>query len=736
MPITNPSRSLLPSSEPDPDPPPSDSWARPLALGLLALIAVLLFTIAGRANAAGLLVADGGFGGVLEMKEHTVNVTINNGVAVTEVEQIFLNTENRQVEALYTFPVPKGASVANFSMWINGKEMIGEVLEKQRAREVYESYKRQPTPRDPGLLEQVDYKTFEMRIFPINAGAEQRVRLTYYQQLDSDHDWASYVYPLATTTRQGIDQRVTDRLSLNLRVLSEIPIVEMTSPSHGGDVVIADHSRKFYEASLETSEGDLTRDVVIAYHTSRPRTGIDVITSKPAGEDGYFMLTLTAGEELATLDRAMDYVFVLDISGSMGNDGKLLVSKQSVQAFIDALGPDDRFEVIAFNVQPELAFSGLRDADERGKADAAAFLETQQARGGTVLGPAITTAYKYGDPDRPLNVVILSDGMTEQNERAELLRLIGQGPAHARVFCIGVGNEVNRPLLEQLAEDAGGLAAFLSRGDDFERQAQAFRRKLTRPVATDLRIDVAGVEVYDVEPGVLPNLYHGSPITMFGRYRGGGDARVTIEGDVAGRAISQNASIAMPEADAGNSEIERMWALQRVDRLLKQADRAGSRDGVIDQIVDLGERYSIVTQYTSFIVLENDGEYRRWRIERRNADRIGRDRTKQLALREQLQRMRDRAIADLGPAPSPASVTPGNSAAKQAKAAPRPAVSVNPDPPGNGADFNFDGGGSGGGAGAIDPVTGLLVLGLGGAALMRRKRRGEKDHQRADRGSA
>src|SRR5207253_4767643 len=125
--------------------------------------------------------ADGGFGEALEIKERSVHVTVNNGIAVTEVTQVFQNTEDRPVEALYTFPVPKGASVANFSMWIGGKEMVGEVLEKQRAREVYNSYKQ--TRRDPGLLEQVNYRTFEMRIFPIAPRGEQRVRITYYQEL-------------------------------------------------------------------------------------------------------------------------------------------------------------------------------------------------------------------------------------------------------------------------------------------------------------------------------------------------------------------------------------------------------------------------------------------------------------------------------------------------------------------------------------------------------------------------
>ena len=139
------------------------------------------------------LIADGGMGGVLELQEQSVDITINNGIAVTQVDQTFLNTENRTVEALYTFPVPQGAAVSNFSMWIGGKEMIGEVVEKERAREIYNSYKQRNI--DPGLLEQVDYKTFEMRVFPILPGAEQRVRFSYYQQLDFDHDRATYVYP-------------------------------------------------------------------------------------------------------------------------------------------------------------------------------------------------------------------------------------------------------------------------------------------------------------------------------------------------------------------------------------------------------------------------------------------------------------------------------------------------------------------------------------------------------------
>ncbi|MFM7921737.1 MAG: VIT domain-containing protein, partial [Planctomycetaceae bacterium] len=180
------------------------------------LLAGLLLTAAGSksASASGLLIADGGFGGVLQIEQHDVSVVINNGIAVTTVHQVFRNTELRVVEALYTFPVPAGASVSNFRMMIGGREMTGEVVEKKRAREIYNSYKA--VKRDPGLLEQTDFRTFELRIFPIAAGAQQEIWLTWQQQLDFEHDTATWVYPLATTTRPNVDAKVHGRFSMTV----------------------------------------------------------------------------------------------------------------------------------------------------------------------------------------------------------------------------------------------------------------------------------------------------------------------------------------------------------------------------------------------------------------------------------------------------------------------------------------------------------------------------------------
>ena len=154
-------------------------------------------------------------------------------------------------------------------------------------------------------------------------------------------------------------------------------------------------------------------------------------------------------------------------------------------------------------------------------------------------------------------MVLLSDGLTEQQSRAQLAQVIRARPQNARVFCIGVGNDVDRGLLNQIALDTGGLAAFVSRQDNFERQAAAFRRKLLRPVATDVQVQIAGVEAYDLEPRQLPNLYHGMPVRLYGRYKGSGEAKVTVRGKVLDKPLEQTVAMTFPMADDANPQIER-----------------------------------------------------------------------------------------------------------------------------------------------------------------------------------
>jgi Ca-activated chloride channel family protein len=334
-------------------------------------------------------------------------------------------------------------------------------------------------------------------------------------------------------------------------------------------------------------------------------------------------------------------------------------------------------------------------------------------------------------------VVLLSDGMTENNEQSELLRLIADAPSGTRVFCIGIGNDVNRPLLKQLAEGAGGLAAFVSQEDDFSRQAQAFRRKLMRPVATGVRITVNGVKTSDVTPEALPDLFYGAPLRLSGRYKNSGDATITIDAEVMGQPISQTVQVNFPDVEDKNPEIERVWAFQQVEQLMADIRRNGDSPEAVGKIISLCEGYSIVGEYASFIVLENDAEYSRWTIARRNATRVVRDDKARLQLQDQLQLLRDSALAQSGPAEPEAIATAESEQRNLAQADPTLTASpVTASPSGapvqmRPTDLNWAPSSSspnsqpysGGGGGAIDPFTGLLAAGLAASAMYNRKRR-------------
>ena len=240
-----------------------------------------------------------------------------------------------------------------------------------------------------------------------------------------------------------------------------------------------------------------------------------------------------------------------------------------------------------------------------------------------------------------------------------------------------------------------------------------------RPAVADLDLQFEGIQVHDLAPDRLPNLYFGAPVRVYGRYSGSGEGRVTLTGHVQGREIKTSMNLPFPKSDDGNPEIERMWAQKRIDQLLKAGDRRGSRQDVLDEVVRLGEDFSIVTEYTSFLVLENDAEYQRWKIERRNQKRLQRDRAAQDSRSQVLDSMRRKAIQDIGPQAKAEAVKTMDPSARNAQAAPavQPARPVSQsasqntrpqaEPRRQSRDFDF---GSGGGSGPVGPVFVALAM--------------------------
>ena len=301
------------------------------SLGLAAAALAVWMALGSPAEASGLLIPTGG-NRSLAIQSQKVQVSINNGVAVTTVTQLFKNDSPQPLEALYTFPVPREASVSNFSMWINGKEVIGEVLERQRAQQIYRQVTRVER-KDPGLLEQVDYKTFEMRVFPVPARGTQQIQITYYQPVDYDSGFGTYVYPLEM--KKGAVTELEGEFSVIVDMKNDIPMKRVYSPSHGDALVTAEMKPGHYRASIENAKGNLDRDFVLVYELHRERMGINMITSRDKGDDGYFMLFVTPGPQFDEPKKQINATLVLDVSGSMNVAGKLDVARRAV---VEAIG--------------------------------------------------------------------------------------------------------------------------------------------------------------------------------------------------------------------------------------------------------------------------------------------------------------------------------------------------------------------------------------------------------------
>lgn len=596
----------------------------------LGIAVAALLALAQPAQAAGLLIP-AGQNQSLAIESQKVEVSINNGVAITTVNQVFRNDAPQPLEALYTFPVPREASVSNFSMWINGKEVIGEVLERQRAQDIYRQVTRVER-KDPGLLEMVNYKTFEMRVFPVPARGTQRIQITYYQPVDYDSGFGTYVYPLED--KRGAVTQLTKEFSLLVDLKSDIPLKRVHSPSHGDALVTAEVGPGRYRASVEQPQGNLDRDFVLVYELERERMGINLVTSRDKGDDGYFMLLLTPGPQFDEPKKQVNVTFVLDVSGSMSVGGRIDVGRRAVVEALEMLRDTDTFNILAFNIAPKGLAEQPLPATRENKQRAIEFLKGQSPKGSTDIVPALERAFTMKVPDARNVVLLLSDGeATDLDSHMQFVNALRRQSQDVRIFSFGIGNDVNRPLLDRLSQETGGFADYVSNQDEVQRKVRLMQMKLASPVAEKLNVRFEGVEALDL-PSRLPNLYRGQQLVLLGRYRGAGTAKLTVSGEILGRPETLTAKLDFPEVDGDSPEIQRMWAWRKTDALMGQIREQGESDGVRKEIVALGTKYSIVTPYTAFLVLENEAEYQRFNIERLNARRIETERAAQQRQRQ------------------------------------------------------------------------------------------------------
>jgi Ca-activated chloride channel family protein len=537
----------------------------------------------------------------LTIKYHRVTVTIEDQVAITHVDQVFVNEGRFEVEGTYIFPLPEEATISEFAMWVDGEKLEGQVLERDEARRIYEDIVRRR--RDPALLEYVGRDAFQASIYPIPPGGQRRIELEYSQVLDMDNGLVEYVYPLNT---EKFSPRPLEEAVVNVTIRSNEPLKAIYSPSHEVDIV----RRGDHNAVVGYEEYDVKpdRDFVLYYTVSPEDVGVNLLSYKPDSRgEGFFLLLAAPKVEIDTEQViAKDVILVLDVSGSMRGE-KIEQAKDALGFVLDNLNDEDRFNIIAFSTSTRPYARDLVGADERGEAGD--FVARLEAAGSTDINRALLEALAMADSDRPTILIFLTDGLPTVGE-IDIDRIIDNvgdaAPENARIFPFGVGYDVNTALLDSVAENHRGASGYVRPEEAIDEKVSAFYAKVSTPLLADLEIDFGRVDVQDLYPYPLPDLFAGTQLLMVGRYRDGGNTAITLQGEVNGLPQSFVHDDVRFEQEGGEEFIARLWATRKIGYLLQQVRLHGEQGELVDEIVELSIRYGIITPYTSFLVEETE----------------------------------------------------------------------------------------------------------------------------------
>ena len=540
----------------------------------------------------------------LEVVYHHVSVDIDGQAATTHIDQVFYNPTSSRLEGYYIFPIPKGAVLKDFTMFINGKETPAELLPADKARKIYEDIVRQM--KDPALLEYNELGIFKVRIFPIEPHSEKKVTMSYREILNEDNGTMEYLYPLNT---EKFSSKPLKDVSVKVEIKSPKKLKNIYCPTHEVDIVRHDEMNAV--VSYEETNARPDTDFKLYFDTSSDKFGLSLLTYKNPAEDGYFFLSATPALQFDDAEiNAKDITFVLDVSGSMA-DKKLKQAKQALIYCIENLNKDDRFEVIRFSTEAYGLFKKLSPATRENMDSAEDFVRKLTPVGGTNIEEALTMAIKpESSPDRPHMVIFMTDGkptIGEKDEDKLIEKIKRTNKNNIRIFTFGIGNEINTHLLDKITELTKATRSYISPEEDIEIKISNFYDKVQSPVLTDVVLSYKDpINVYQEYPQPLPDIFKGSNITILGRYENHGNSKVTVSGKLKGKEMNYQFPVYFAMNSAKNDFIPPLWASRRIGHLLDLIRLHGESDELIDEITQLAREHGIVTPYTSYLILEDE----------------------------------------------------------------------------------------------------------------------------------
>jgi len=579
---------------------------RRLLLCLLLGLTVLAALPTGSASAQGILLPNGDGATPLRQTEQRVHFQVTDDLTVAHVTHEFRNETDAALEAIYYFTLPKGATTTDFAMWMDGKRIKGEVLPRERARAVYDSIVSRL--RDPALLETSDGDLFTASIYPIPPRGTQRIEVEFAMPNLHKNGLLQLHYPISRS-----EVGAAERLSFEADIDSRNEITSIQAPY---DEPTRRIDGRQAEVKIERNKAQRD-DIALLVATSGDDLGLSLVTFDPdgnEGEEGYFMATLSASSELlreGALDRQM--TLVIDRSGSMSG-GKLAQAQVMLRKTIDSLGERDTFNLISFSRDTELLFATPRTATRENRDEALRFVDALVADGDTNIEAALRVALEQPTRSgRPHAVVFVTDGLPTRGERDidALLELAKGSGAHRedrpvtsrRIFSFGVGYDVNTRLLDGIARNGDGESGYVRPSEDISDIVGGFVAGLASPLVTGLQLDF-GDQVTDLHPRILPDLYPGRPITVFGRFSSPMSQEVTLRGQARSGSVrtSFGAEFGSSTDSANAAFVGNLWAARHVADLLDTIRIDGATPERVRTVTEVATRWGIVTPYTSFLV--------------------------------------------------------------------------------------------------------------------------------------
>ncbi|HUR92846.1 MAG TPA: VIT and VWA domain-containing protein [Gemmatimonadaceae bacterium] len=546
-----------------------------------------------------------------------MRVELASGVLRYEVSETFVNNGGALGEADYIFPLPRNAAFRDLRLMINGELVSGETMPADRARAIYEEIVR--SQRDPALVEWFDHGLLRARIFPIAPGERKQVVVRFDVVAERQGDALRIDYfrgteprpqpggPMPMLERRGSggdDPESRSRpasSTFRLRYASSASLGRAYSPTHS-----LSESRDGSWRVFESSGGGAAITVLVP-RASGSRPAVSVLTHATAADDRYVMLTLSPGEA-RSVPAARDVAFVLDVSGSMKGE-KMRQAIRAGEALLRTLRPSDFFRIIAFSTEAESFRSSSVVASAANVSAAVRYLRDLEAEGSTNIEAALEHALDHEPRGIPI-ILFLTDGLPTVGERSQsrLAQMAADRRGRARVFTFGLGADVNVALMEELAIEGRGTAQFVRPSESIERVVSLVAQRLGTPVITDLRLEANGVRLRQIYPRLPADVFAGQDLVIMARYEGEGRANIELTGTSAQGAVRIPVAATFPARERDNPFVARLWAIRRIGYLTAERRRAGGSSEVDDEIRELGQRFGIPTELSSYLVLEPDME--------------------------------------------------------------------------------------------------------------------------------